>query len=76
MSERLWTGILSCHDCGHELNRAENVPESKKHIVSMRSPLVAFKCPNGCRSTFSDMNMNTNLKWTPVDNSRYQRSKD
>jgi len=66
-NEKLWTGILSCSDCGQELNRAENVPDDEKHRVGMGSPLVAGKCPKGCRSTFSDMNMNTELRWVLND---------
>jgi len=63
--ERLWRGTLRCRDCGEVLNIAENVPENKKAQVGMSAPLVAGRCPNGCRSTCSDMNMNTTLAWEP-----------
>ena len=58
-----WTAILRCKDCGIELNRAEHVPEEEKSRVVISSALVAGPCPNGCRSTFSDCNINTTLEW-------------
>ncbi len=61
--EDLWTAILTCADCGHELNRARHVPEWEKSRVSVSSALAAGLCPNKCRSTWSDCNINTNLKW-------------
>jgi hypothetical protein len=59
----LWTAILKCHDCGGELNRAQHVPENQKGLVAVSSALVAGRCPKGCRSTFSDCNINTDLEW-------------
>ena len=58
-----WTGILKCKDCGAELNRAEHVPEGEKTRIAIAAPLVAGSCPNGCRSTFSDCNLNTTIEW-------------
>jgi len=63
-SEPLWRATLHCADCGEVLNTAEHVPESEKSRVSMASPLVAGRCPKGCRSTLSDLNMNTRIVWT------------
>ena len=62
--EPLWMAILKCADCGCELNRAEHVPESAKAKVTMTSALAAKSCPNGCRATFSDCNINTKLDWS------------
>lgn len=59
-----YTAVLTCHDCGHELNRAVGVPENERTQVAISSPLVAGRCPNGCRSTFSDCNLNYDLTWT------------
>lgn len=59
----LWRGILKCHDCGTVLNTAENVPEDKKQIVAITSGFVAGRCPKGCRFTFKDLNINTDLIW-------------
>ncbi len=58
-----WTAILSCRDCGTELNRAEHVPERDKAWVALTSAFAGGNCPKGCRSTFSDLNINTDLKW-------------
>jgi len=58
-----WTAILTCADCGQEMNRATKVPESKKGMVSLTSAFAGDDCRNGCRSTFSDLNINTKLEW-------------
>jgi len=63
VTEALWTAILKCRDCGHELNRAENVPTDQKGFVSVTSALAAPRCPKGCRSTLSDLNLNTTIEW-------------
>ncbi len=62
MSET-FTAVLSCAECGTELNRAIGVPESKKGSVVISAPLVAGRCKNGCRSSGSDWNCNTKLEW-------------
>ncbi len=59
----LWKAILKCRDCGHVLNTAEHVPEKEKARVAVSSPLAAGSCPKGCRATFSDLNINTDLEW-------------
>jgi len=66
-SKSLWTAILSCKDCGKELNRALDVPDSDRGRVSVSSALAAGRCPNGCRSTLSDLNINTKLEWIRND---------
>ncbi len=59
----LWKAILKCADCGHVLNTAEHVPEDEKARVGLTAGFNAGSCPNGCRATFSDLNINTNLEW-------------
>ena len=57
---------LCCSDCGEVLN--QTIEMSAKEIYDEWSSLVigsAFasgKCKNGCRSTFSDCNINTDMK--------------
>lgn len=63
MAESLWRAVLTCADCGQVLNTAEHVPESEKSQVTLFSGLAAGPCPKGCRSTFSDVNLNTRLEW-------------
>lgn len=62
-NETLWTCVATCTTCGHELNKAEHVPESKKSWLSVSAPLQARGCPNG-HDTLSDLNYNFDLKWT------------
>jgi hypothetical protein len=63
--QSLWTAILTCADCGHELNRAVNVPKDQRLRVSILSAFAGGRCPNGCRPTCLDLNINTNLEWVP-----------
>jgi len=57
---------LCCGNCGNILNETSKM--SKNEILKQWTSLVigsAFasgKCKNGCRSTFSDCNINTELK--------------
>jgi hypothetical protein len=48
------------------LNTAENVPEEAKGRVIVSSALAAGPCPKGCRSTFKDANINTDLVWEEI----------
>ncbi|KKN34004.1 hypothetical protein LCGC14_0798170 [marine sediment metagenome] len=59
----LWKAILKCSDCGQTLNTAEHVPKDQKGRVAMSSGFAAGSCPRGCRATFSDLNLNTDLEW-------------
>ena len=57
---------ICCGDCGTEMNStvemtAEEIRKDWTRLV-MSSGFNAGKCPNGCRSTFSDLNINTDLK--------------
>ena len=65
MSDPTFTYVLTCSDCGGELNRAIGVPESDKGRVIMGAPLMAGKCKTGCRSTLSDYNLNWDGTWYP-----------
>lgn len=56
---------LLCRDCGKKLN--STIPMSAEEMYADWTRLVftagfnAGKCPNGCRSTFSDLNINTSM---------------
>jgi len=63
VTEKLFTYICCCRECGEELNRAEGVPESDKTFVVIGAPLMVGKCPKGCRSTFSDCNLRYVGEW-------------
>lgn len=60
----LWRAELRCRDCGQILNTAEHVPEREKGRVAISSGFAAGGCPNGCRATFTDLNINTELVWS------------
>ena len=66
MSEPMFVGILRCRDCGAELNRTKPVTEEHKSRIALFSAFAASNCPNGCRSTWSDLNINTDLSWEPA----------
>jgi heterodisulfide reductase subunit B len=72
----LWKAILKCRDCGHILNTAEHVPETNKGVVSFTAAFNAGRCPNGCRSTFSDLNLNTELVWEREPHTAIEESKN
>jgi hypothetical protein len=55
--------VLKCNDCGAELNRTIPLAgEQLERARSIGSVFAAGKCPNGCRSTFSDLNINTTIE--------------
>lgn len=65
-SEQSFVILNCCKDCGEELNRSvvltgKSIKKNWTKIV-LGSGLNTKKCPNGCRSTFSDININTKLK--------------
>lgn len=61
----LYTYVCTCKDCGTELNRAEHVPEAEQTHVAIAAPLMVGRCPNGCRSTWSDCNLRFDSEWIP-----------
>lgn len=58
--------ILRCKDCRTELNRTVPFPDDEEGRVRVSSALAGGKCPKGCRSTFSDLNLNTELEIVQV----------
>lgn len=54
---------LLCADCGKELNQTKPMTGEEVHnnwvLIVMGSGLFADGCPNKCRKTFSDLNINT-----------------
>jgi len=54
--------VLKCSDCGTELNRTEPLTESQASHARINSAFAAGPCPKGCRSTFSDLNINTRIE--------------
>jgi hypothetical protein len=54
--------IIKCADCGEELNRTLPFPPEAEAKIRMTSALAAGPCPKGCRSTFTDMNINTRIE--------------
>lgn len=53
--------VIKCRDCGQELNRSIPFEEADKGKVIMTSGFAAGACPRGCRSTFKDLNINTEV---------------
>lgn len=54
--------ILKCGECGAELNRSVPFEEKDESKVRLTSGFAAGPCPKGCRSTFSDLNLNTKIE--------------
>lgn len=57
--------VLRCGDCGKQLNEttemtAQELWQRWTQLV-LSSGFNAGKCPEGCRSTFSDLNINTGM---------------
>jgi hypothetical protein len=66
IAERKFKVLLLCHDCRAQLNAtvemtAAQVYDDWTQLV-MSSGFVSGKCKQGCRSTFSDLNINTTLQ--------------
>ena len=57
--------VVLCADCGRELKRTKTMTARRYAEVLLR--LTAPPCPNGCRSTFTDLNMNTRYQWQRPD---------
>ena len=53
--------VLSCADCEKELDRTDPLTKKQATMARVASGLNSVKCPNGCRSTFSDCNWNTRI---------------
>src|SRR5579863_4443701 len=59
--------VLNCADCGKELNRTKEIKARDYTLAVLSGPLNTMPCPNGCRSTASDMNMNTKMEIILID---------
>lgn len=65
-SDALHTLRVLCADCGEQLQ--ESVPMTGRELkanwtqMAISQPLVTGSCSKGCRATFSDCNLNTNLE--------------
>lgn len=51
--------IMRCADCGEELNRTGPLTQEQAARARILSAFAGGKCPKGCRSTFSNLNINT-----------------
>ena len=66
---------ICCHDCGAILNSSIDMDREtlndKWSLLVISSGLVTGKCPKGCRATFSDCNINTDMKIFDVSANAY-----
>jgi len=55
-----------CKECGSKLAETDEMSGSEMRSdwtrLMLSAPLVTRQCPNGCRSTFSDCNINTDIE--------------
>ena len=69
--ERWYVVRLKCRDCGAELNSTTAMTGNQllanwgKLVIG--SALVCKSCPNGCRATLKDININTEIVITQVE---------
>jgi len=61
--------VVKCADCGAELNRSRPLTKDNYTQAVILGPIMTPACPNGCRSTFSDCNLNTRDAWIREDGS-------
>ena len=61
--------VSYCADCGAELNRTRPLEGNEYTLAVMGEFMSTKSCPKGCRSTFSDMNINTRHAWVREDGS-------
>jgi len=61
VSEQKYVLVLRCRDCGAELNRTHPLTKQETSHARVASGFAGRPCPNGCRSTFSDLNINTRI---------------
>jgi lysyl-tRNA synthetase class I len=59
--------VIKCHNCKVELARSKPIKREDELIASLSAPLQNFRCPNGCRATYSDMNANTDDEWIEAE---------
>jgi len=68
--------VVKCSDCGAELNRSKPLTKKEYTTAVLLCPIMTERCPNGCRSTFSDCNLNTYDEWWREDGTLIQRVPD
>lgn len=61
---------IHCAECGRELNRTVPLTDDQKSFARVSSGLAAGPCPNGCRSTFTDLNLNTRIQEHAIEEAR------
>lgn len=57
--KKLKIAKVFCRDCGEVLNETVPFPGEEVGKVLISSVNAAGPCPRGCRSTFTDLNLNT-----------------
>lgn len=68
--------IVKCRDCGAELNRSNPLTAKDYTMAVILCPIMTGRCPNGCRATFSDCNLNTVDEWQREDGTIIPREED
>lgn len=61
---------IHCADCGAELNRTPPLTDEQAAEARVFSAFAAGRCPNGCRSTFTDLNINTRIQSHAIEEAR------
>lgn len=74
--EGLFIIVVECADCKAELNRSRPLTKKDYTLAVLSGPLVTKPCPNGCRSTFSDCNLNTRHRWEREDGTPIHQETD
>jgi hypothetical protein len=59
--------VVKCADCGVELNRSNPLTKADYTMAVLSAPICTGSCPNGCRATFADCNLNTTHEWVRED---------
>jgi hypothetical protein len=65
--------VVKCADCAAELARSNPLTKEQYTMAVLSAPLITKPCPNGCRSTWSDCNINTRHEWQREDGSVIHR---
>jgi hypothetical protein len=68
--------VVECRDCGTELNRSKPITSKDYTMAVLIEPLVTGRCPKGCRSTASDLNINTKTRWEREDGTPIPKEKE
>lgn len=68
--------VVKCRDCGKELNRSKPLTRNEYTIAVLLCPIMTGRCPNGCRSTYDDCNLNTIDEWQREDGTVIEKEKE